>query len=294
VLDLGKRNFDWKVKLEGSQKQEDWFTILEDYRILSINNEQVDFQFTRLEFPAVKFRFFRLFIPGKVKPELKAASLTMEEEMAAKYVDFVPRHFSVVEKKNPRQTEIYIGFDSPVPVSYLKINIQDTLDFYRPVTIQYLQDSFKTEKGWKAHYGTLGSGTVNSIDRFGFMLDQQIAQQLKITINHLDNEPLSVQSCEVKGYRYELVARFSGPGDYYLVYGNPNVGMPVYDIAHFIEKIPEDVPPVTLEDEEERLRAALPVQEPLFKNKFWLWGIMIVVIGMLGFFSLKMIKKNSP
>ncbi len=33
-----------------------------------------------------------------------------------------------------------------------------------------------------------------------------------------------------------------------------------------------------------------PKKEPLFKNKLWLYGIMVLIIGLLGWFSLKMLK----
>ena len=42
-LDFKQDNFDWRIKLEGSQNQNDWFTVIENYRILSIKNEIEDF-----------------------------------------------------------------------------------------------------------------------------------------------------------------------------------------------------------------------------------------------------------
>jgi len=44
-LDFKQENFDWRIKLEGSQNQNDWFTISDNYRILSLKNEITDFQF---------------------------------------------------------------------------------------------------------------------------------------------------------------------------------------------------------------------------------------------------------
>ena len=38
-LDFNNKNFDWKVKFEGSQNQLEWFTILDNYRILSIESK---------------------------------------------------------------------------------------------------------------------------------------------------------------------------------------------------------------------------------------------------------------
>ncbi|MEM0934052.1 MAG: DUF3999 domain-containing protein, partial [Bacteroidota bacterium] len=51
-LDFAQKNFDWTVVLEGSQNQKQWFTLVEDYRILSIKNDETDFQFTKLVLPS--------------------------------------------------------------------------------------------------------------------------------------------------------------------------------------------------------------------------------------------------
>jgi len=40
-LDFRQQNFDWQTRLEGSQNQSEWFTILGKYRILSIKNQLI-------------------------------------------------------------------------------------------------------------------------------------------------------------------------------------------------------------------------------------------------------------
>ena len=65
ALDFKNSNFDWKVQLEGSQDQNEWFTILENHRILSIQNTETIYRFTDLNFPDSKFKFFRIFINRK-------------------------------------------------------------------------------------------------------------------------------------------------------------------------------------------------------------------------------------
>ena len=53
-LDFEQSNFDWNVRLEGSSNQNEWFTLLEDYRIVGIRNERTIYQFTTLNFPDAK------------------------------------------------------------------------------------------------------------------------------------------------------------------------------------------------------------------------------------------------
>ena len=41
-LSFKQENFDWKVKLEGSNDNKVWFTVVTDYRILAIKNSNTD------------------------------------------------------------------------------------------------------------------------------------------------------------------------------------------------------------------------------------------------------------
>jgi len=56
LLEFENKNFDWHIKLEASQNQNEWFTILEDYRILSIKNKKTDFTFFPIAFPFIKIQ----------------------------------------------------------------------------------------------------------------------------------------------------------------------------------------------------------------------------------------------
>src|SRR5690606_8123409 len=59
LLDFGIDNFDWEVKLEGSQDLDEWFTILEASRVVSIKNTWTNYSFTSLRFPRSRYRYYR-------------------------------------------------------------------------------------------------------------------------------------------------------------------------------------------------------------------------------------------
>lgn len=291
-LDFKQKNFDWRIKLEGSQNQTDWFTITENYRILSIKNEITDFQFTRVTFPGSKYRFFRLLIDSKEKPELTFASIAQYEITEARLRNYPIRKLSIMENKDDKQTEIDIELKLPVPVCFLSLDIKDSFDYYRPVTIKYLTDSVKTEKGWKYNYNKLSAGTLNSIDKSGFTFSSTTLQKLKIVINNKDNQPLAIDSIRIKGYKHELVVRFTAQATYYLTYGNKSAIRPVYDLDRFADKVPVELTTLIPGNEQLIEKGDLPVTEPLFKNKTWLWSIMGIIIFVLGWFSIRMIRKN--
>ncbi len=263
-LDFRQKNFDWRIKLEGSQNQNDWFTVVENYRILSIKNDIADFQITKLIFPNSTYRFFRLHIESKEKPVLTAASFTQQEIIAGTFRNYTIKKYNIKDNRETKQTEIDIELQMPVPVSYLNLEVKDLFDYYRPVTINYLSDSIKTEKGWKYNYHVLTSATLNSIDKNGFKFSSTTVKKLKIIINNQDNQPLTIASIQVKGYEHELLVRFTEQATYFLTYGNKSAIKPLYDIERFFDKVPVEMTTLKLGNEQEIKKADHPLKEPFF------------------------------
>lgn len=291
-LEFNQSNFDWRLKLEGSQNQQEWFTIIENYRILSIKNELTDYQFSKIMFPNSKYRFFRILINSTEKPDLLSTKISMYEIIDGRYSNYTIEKVKSNEDKNNKQSEFEIDLGLPVPVSNIKIDVKDTFDYYRPIVIKYLTDSFETEQGWRYNYETLTTGTLNSIENNEFRFNSTILQKLKIVIHNQDNQVLEVDAFEVNGYEHDLFTRIIEPASYYLVYGSNYSVKPNYDIELFADKIPEHISVLELGNEQVIHKEKQSEIEPLFKNKNWLWAIMTVIILLLGWFSIKMIKKE--
>jgi hypothetical protein len=291
-LDFKQKNFDWKVTVEGSHDQKEWFTLAGNRRILSIKNELTTFQFTTLFFPDSKYRYFRLFIDSGEKPDLTEASISQNETVEGSYRNYPIKKIDIKENKQTRETEIYVALPLPVPVSLVSIKIRNTFDYYRPMTIEYVTDSFRTDQGWSYNYSTLHSDILNSLEKSEFTFTSTTVQKLKICIQNQDNTSLSIDSIRIKGCVHELVARFTESATYYLTYGNEHASGPDYDIGRFTDKIPDSLQTLNLGPELKIERQNAEKAEPLFKNKAWLWGIMTFIVLILGWFSVKMIRRN--
>ena len=290
-LDFEQDNFDWKLTLEGSQNNSEWFTIVEDYRILSIENAFSSYQFTKISFPNSKYQFYRVTVNTPEKLKLNRATLDLQKSTAAGYRNYEINTVETNNNKQTKKTTIEITLATPVPASYISLDIQNTFDYYRPLVIQYLTDSIKTEQGWKYNYRTLRTETLSSLEEEGFNFDSTILQKLKVVITNHDNEPLTVNSVKVKGYEHELVARFTEPATYFLAYGKSNPLRSNYDIARFENTIPKNLSGLTLKDVQTIEKVPTEITEPLFKNKMWLWAVMGLIIVVLGWFSIKMIRQ---
>lgn len=290
-LAFKEANFNWDVTLEGSNSNSEWFTILKDYRILSIKNKDTDYQFTKLSFPNSKYQYLRLMIKSPVKPGLLEALINKTDTVKGTYQDVKYKTFELKNNTVDKETVIDVALENPVPLSYLKLNAQSDFDFYRPIKIEYATDSFKTDKGMQYNYAPLFEGTISSLEKSEFNFQNTIASKLKITIQNNDNKPLRLNGLALKGNLYEIIARFDNPTlTYALYYGNENVTAPSYEIEKFENEIPTILTAVTIGNQKENPAYSIKIEKPLFENKTWLWALMAVIIALLGWFSYKMLK----
>jgi hypothetical protein len=292
-LNFKQSNFDWKITLEGSNNNTEWFSILKDYRILSIKNSETDYQFTKLAFPNSKYQYFRIAVKSEMQPELVTAKIFKTDTIKGNYDLVKYQSFDLQNNAVNKETVININLKNPFPISYLSLNAQNDFDFYRAIKIESAIDSFKTDKGIQYNYENLYEGTISSLERSEFSFPNTIASKLKITIQNNDNRPLRLSGLLLKGNVYELIARFDDSKfNYALYYGNEKATKPNYEIEKFESKIPTNLTGVGIGKEEKNPAFSIITEKPIFENKAWLWVLMAGIIALLGWFSFKMLRNK--
>ncbi|MGB6151432.1 MAG: DUF3999 family protein [Pricia sp.] len=289
-LAFENENFDWRIQLEGSENQREWFTLLDDYRILSIKNGQTDYEFTDLSLPESKYRYYRLLVKSEDRPKLQSASIRLDEHIEATYQTY-PVTYMDIDQQGKR-TIIDLDLNRRLPVSYLQFKVADNFDYYRSINIKYVYDSIVSEKGTRYSYRDLTYGTLTSVEDNSFKFPTTLARRFRAVIENYDNQPLQIQAAEAKGFEHRLIARFTRPATYYLAYGKAQAQKPKYDIAQAVTKIPDNPKALTLGDEQRIPKKSRAKVSPLFENKLWLWAVMGVIILVLGWFTLGMLKSK--
>ena len=291
-LDFKLKNFDWKLQLQGSLDQKEWFTIVDDYRILSIENDLTSYKFTNLVFPSSDYNYYRIKINSQEKPQLRFPVVSH------KVVDEgEPIYYNVVNTKFTKDTEqkiqiTNVALASLVPVSFVKVYVSSNFDYYRPVVIEYIIDSVKTDKGWHYNYNTLTSSVLSSMDENIFYFESAILKNIRISVHNGDNQALKIDSILAGGYIHEMIIRFTTPADYFLVYGNEKAGKPAYDITRFMQNVPDKLPLLNV-GALQLIKSDKVGDNNMFSlSRIWLWAMMIVIILLLAWFSLKMMRSG--
>lgn len=291
-LDFLQNNYDWTVQLEGSQNQNEWFELVDNYRLVAITNESTDYEFSTIHFPAAKYRYLRVLVKTDQVVALRKATLNLQTTMAAKYEDYAIVNQAIKSDNQRKTTVIDLTLKHQLPVSYIHIEAKEDFDFYRPISIQYLSDSTKTNEGWRYQYRNIDSDILSSLETNEFTFKERLAKKLRIIIRNQDNPALTIEAVKVKGYQHQLIARFDQSANYYLAYGREKARFPRYDIGQFEHKIPKSLGTLSLGDEQIIEQEVTPTTAPLFENKGWLWGLMLVIIVVLGWFTMKMLKES--
>lgn len=291
-LDLGNQNFDWRVSVKGSHDQQHWFTIVEDYRILSLVNENVGFSYSDISFPPVLYSYLRVEIEADTQPILETSYVTSTVTDPGKYRAYHQTRFNSKNNEETKTTEVLISLNKELPVSNLTLRFNNNFQYYRPVSVSYLRDSIETEKGIRYQYNRIKTHVFNSEDApHTIHFDPVITSGLRLVIRNYDNPTLVPDSVNVSGPLYKVTARFDVPGDYILTYGNTSLNKPNYDLTHFRSSIPEDIS--ILKNFGPEQVVIVPAEKEIFSflnKRVLVWLVIILAVFILGGFSLKMMK----
>lgn len=289
-LFFGVTNFDWDIAIEGSDDQQEWKTVVENYRILSISSDAVSYRYSKVAIPTSNYRYYRVAIPTTEDPVFRNAQVSEYTREAAQFNSLPTTIVSQSENPKNKRTSVRVKMASPQLINRIQLHIQDTVDYYRQLTIKTITDSVKTEKGWVYTYRTIGGGVLNSFDDRTFDIGYAKAHQLVFEIANQDNAPLTISNVEAFGLKRELHVRFDQPATYYLTYGKSNPRAPRYDLQNFKKRIPTRMSALSLGEEMTIAHDPIVLPSPLIENKIWLWIVMGVVVLILGWFSIGMLK----
>lgn len=285
---LRNKDFDYKVKLQGSNDLKNWTTIGDNFRIVDIQIDQNSFRSNSILFSPCNFRYFKvLIIDAKKDIDLYKTTLKIKEIKEGNYQIISPTFTSQYNKENKKSTHL-VEFASPIAVSSFEPKINYNGDYLRNAKLYVLKDSIKTKNGNKANWQFIASYQLSSLNINYIPFSSQITNALKIEIEEMDNPPLLMDSILIKKPNVLLVAQLNKDNAYALFYGNEKIGKPNYDLENFASSIPD-----TLEKAKMMHENAFFVtkKNALLENNIWLWLILGLIILVLGIFTIKMVKK---
>lgn len=288
VINLVEENFDTYVTIEGSNDEKEWFQIDTAQRIISMADKNIRYTSNTVFWSTSRFMFLRFKIANAKSLTLSSVNFSLTTRKSGNY-KMSTRAVSTATKD--KATEFVSTFISTQYISKLTIEAEPNQKFYRNYQVEMLTDSFKTEKGWQRNYATLQSGVITSLRQDTIQIEPTLLNNLRVIVFNEDNTPIKITAITTWSPEVSLITSLS-KGNYVIKYSNPKIGAANYDLSHFVNEIPNELTSLIIGDEEILSTEEETTEEPWFKNKNWLWAIMLLVIGLLGFFTIRMLKKS--
>jgi hypothetical protein len=194
--------------------------------------------------------------------------------------------------KERKTTVVHFTLSHNMPIQFLKVQVSNKFDYIRDADLYAVVDSTKTDKGKKYSYKLLESFVLNSGDTTNFTFSYPDHYRFyKLEIRNENNPPLRFKRITPYRYEYILKARFDHQGESYIEIANYG-SKTYYDIEKFKDRIPKEMNNMKIG---KRIVDAIVKENagPLFSNVNWLWGIILVAVIVLGFFSLRMLKDEA-
>ena len=266
TLDFGKKvmknsievatpgnNFRRAVKVEGSNDNIEFFTLVEQAYVFAISHDR---RFEQVDLPANDYRYLRITAEPMAVEERspvidEAKAFKVEKKFAERQlVGMIHTEHSEDEKSNSSIYVYDLGYRG-LPISEIELDVADDA-FYRYVTLEGRdaatrkvrigsEDNRQRFREVEVRWGGIINGTIyryteaNGQKRERVLLrvpsSRRCYRYLRITIKNYDDKPLMIRSVSAKMVAHEVIFAAGDNGALALYVGSASARSPRYDLA---------------------------------------------------------------
>lgn len=273
------------ASVRGSNDLSQWYIVKQKTHIYNLehkadNNEDA----LLLDIPQGNYKYYEITIENDQNSPLKILRIGNYASSNI-YGQFSEINLGRFVAKDSINKKTYISFpdlQDTYKINRLEISVQSDAHYLRHVL---LSDTINK----KSLKFDLSSKTDNS-----FIVDYfPLGKHTFIAIENNNNLPLDIVSIKVYGLNRYLCAYLEKGEKYYLEVGMRYKSSPDYDIGHFRNDIPVDLPIVKTENLSQiNMPVAVPERQPsLIEKPLFLWAVIILIGLFLTFVCYKTIKE---
>ncbi len=267
------------VNISGSDDLKKWYAIAEDIQLEKRFAADNDRYIQTISFPSSSYRYFKITIEnGKNNP------LNIIE--AGKYVELQNKPVNVYLLNPPVN---FIQQDSSDHNTYIRIH-QTAPYHIDKITIKVNGPKFfKREAEVVLHNNNTSGFQISSDSLFSFYLPIFNDRDWHIKIYNGDNPPLHIMDVITEQEPKQIIVYLEKEKKYHLLMDDSLASKPVYDLQQFKDSISGDIPQLQILSFEKV--AGKNQTAPKFISDKWLWPLIIVVLIVLGIFTVHLTKE---
>jgi hypothetical protein len=281
------------ARLSGSNDQKNWFLIRDHIHLHSMHNSQKTSELKLLNFPRTDYSYFKLEIND-------SNSLPIQFEQVG-YYDYqsidglmTKTSMSIISHTDSASVSyLFLKFDHLTHLERIHVEIKGSAYYYRLAHFK-VRKTRTTRKGKKqVYFENLSSVYLNSNTENIFEIGPINLSDLYLEIENGDDQPLLVESVQTYLLKNYLVAELDPTMQYQLAFGNPKIHSPKYDLQHFKNDIPKQLPTIAVGAiiSNQKGKTNSELNNRWFDNKWLIWSVIGLVGIILAVISFSMIKE---
>jgi hypothetical protein len=283
-----------KMKLSGSDDQQNWYVVKDKIFFQGVNNNSETFEIKLVDFPLSNYAYYKIEIDDSASAPVNITQAGYYDNYTenGKYVEVSAAKIIQGDSIKQKKTYVKITFDSPQYIDKLELEIEGPVYYLRKGTIsEFKKDSIKKRES-RSYYSAIQDMELSSNNPKVIYFSNYKAREFYLLIENEDNPPLKIKSAKAYQLNHYLTAYLEKEKHYILKFGDDKVIAPAYDLNYFQDSIPKNVPVLltgSVMGLTEEQQAAVP--SSWFSNKAVLWIAIGIVVILLAVLSLKMIKE---
>lgn len=282
-----------KVKLSGSDDQQNWYVVKDNYLFYNVFNTSETAEIKLLDFPLSNYHYYKIEINDSASAPLnilKAGFYDTYSE-SGKYTIVKGVQINQTDSVKLKKTYVKFTFSSPQYIDKLDLEIEGPVYYLRKANVCELKKDSVKKREVRSYYQSIQETELASNHPNTIYFSNYKAKEFYIVIENEDNQPLHIRSAKAVQLNHYLTAYLEKEKHYVLKFGDPKLGSSSYDIKYFNDSIPKKVPLLVPGQIIIKEKTHIKPQTSLFANKTLLWVVIGLVIALLGVLSVKMIKE---
>lgn len=276
------------ASVRGGNDLKQWYIVKQQTAIVNPRHySSANTEMLILDIPQGNYRYYEITLQNNQSSPLEIHKVGKIKNSNV-YGNFVEIDFGVfTQENNPTDKETLLRFPQmqhPYCINKIEWDIKNKSDYYREA---YLLDTVSYRN--RVQF-SLSSRKNNSLLLDDFLFDSHTL----IRIQNQNNPPLLIDSIRVYGLcRYACV--YLEAGKKYAVHSNNKDHTDTtYDIEHFRDKIPVDLPILQTTNQENHIILDKPAPQrelSLIEQPVFMWSVIIIIGILLLFICVRMIKE---
>ncbi|HEY9008592.1 MAG TPA: hypothetical protein VIM75_20785 [Ohtaekwangia sp.] len=284
-----------QATLSGSDNGKEWFAIRDKFYFQSIDNATEAADMETVHFPLSNYAYYSLTINDSSSAPLNVIKAGYYDTSVSEgiYTQVTARSMVTADSAKQKKTYIYLQYDTLRLLDKLELAMTGAPYFLRDVQVYQRATRF-AKKGSHDYCAPVTSFQIRSGQTAVVDLPMLKTRELMLAIDNQDNPTLTVSTVKVYQLNRYIVAWLKKGETYSIKFGEDAMASPSYDLAFFQDSIAYQPDVLRIGAIREHHETTAKTESPaFFTDKRIIWVAIILVIGILGFMSVRLIRETN-